>query len=197
MTRVGVGNMEDERTRCSWSASNPIMMEYHDKEWGVVLHDDYKLFEFLTLEGAQAGLSWLTVLNKREAYREAFDNFDFRKVAHYDERKVEYLLEDSGIIRNRLKIKSAIINAKAIIKVRAEFGTFDNYIWQFVSEKAIKNNRTTPDQIPATSQESDIMSKDLTERGFKFVGSTICYSHMQATGMVNDHLVSCFRHDEV
>lgn len=181
--------------RCEWP-KNELAIRYHDTEWGVPLHDDQKLFEFLILEGAQAGLSWDTILRKREAYREAFDNFDVEKVAGYAERKIAQLLQNEGIIRNRLKIGSAISNAKAFIQVQKEFGTFDSYIWAFVDDKPIVNNWNESSQIPATSSVSDAISKDMKKRGFSFVGSTIIYAHMQATGMVNDHLVSCFRYKE-
>jgi DNA-3-methyladenine glycosylase I len=173
------------------------MIEYHDTEWGVPVHDDRKLFEFLVLDAAQAGLSWRTVLLKRENYRKAFDNFDAEKVARYTEKRVQRLLTNSGIIRNRLKVQSAVTNARAMLKVRDAFGSFDKYIWQFVGGRTLTNRFETMKQIPATSKESDAMSKDLKARGFNFVGSTICYAFMQAAGMVNDHLVTCFRHREV
>jgi DNA-3-methyladenine glycosylase I len=173
------------------------MIAYHDQEWGVPLHDDQKLFEFLILEGAQAGLSWEIVLRKRENYRKAFAGFDPNKVARFNEKKIAKLLADSGIIRNRLKIESAVSNAKAFLKVQKEFGSFDAYIWQFTGGKPIQNRLRNFKDIPAKSAESDAMSKDLIRRGFRFVGSTICYAHMQATGMVNDHLKTCFRHREV
>ncbi len=185
------------KKRCEWSSVDDSMIQYHDEEWGVPVHDDRKLFEFLVLEGAQAGLSWLTILKRRDAYRRAFDNFDFSRVAKYNEEKIEVLLKDKGIIRNRLKIESAVTNASALIRVRKEFGSFDKYIWQFVDGKPINNRRISLKQIPTKTDISDKMSKDLMKRGFKFVGSTICYSHMQATGMVNDHLTSCFRYNKV
>jgi DNA-3-methyladenine glycosylase I len=185
------------KTRCAWANSDPIYVAYHDTEWGVPEHDDRTLFEFLVLEGAQAGLSWLTVLKKRENYRKAFDNFDVKKVARYGEKKIQELLSDSGIIRNRLKIEAAINNAKAFLAVQKEFGSFDAYIWQFVGGKPKQNIWKTLKEIPARTAESDALSKDLITRGFKFVGSTICYAHMQATGVVNDHLVDCFRYREV
>lgn len=185
------------KKRCEWSSADDSMIQYHDEEWGVPVHDDRKLFEFLVLEGAQAGLSWLTILKRRDAYRRAFDNFDFSRVAKYNEEKIEVLLKDKGIIRNRLKIESAVTNASALIRVRKEFGSFDKYIWQFVDGKPINNMWTSLKQIPTKTDISDKMSKDLMKRGFKFVGSTICYSHMQATGMVNDHLTSCFRYNKV
>jgi len=186
-----------ERKRCDWSSTDPLYIKYHDTEWGVPVHDDRKIFEFLTLEGMQAGLSWRTVLTKRENYRKAFDRFDPVKVARYDKRKVKELLSNEGIIRNRLKIESAISNAKAFLNVKEEFDRFDSYIWQFVGNKTIRKGWTSLNQIPATSKQSDAMSNDLRERRFKFVGSTICYAHMQATGMVNDHIVSCFRYREI
>ena len=168
------------------------MVKYHDTEWGVPLHDDRKLFEFLMLDNAQAGLSWQTILNKRENYRKAFDNFDPAKIARYDERKIASLLNDPGIIRNRLKVRSAVTNAQALLEVQAEFASFDAYIWQFVDGKPIRNKWKKLEQIPCTSAESGAMSKDLKKRGSKFVGSTICYAFMQSTGMVNDHLTHCF-----
>ncbi len=183
--------------RCPWSTTDPLYLKYHDEEWGVPVHDDRKLFEFLVLEGAQAGLSWLTILRKREAYRKAFDNFEVKKVAKYDKAKIAKLLKDATIVRNRLKIESAVNNAKRFIEVQKEFGSFDRYMWQFVGGKPKVNHRRTLKEIPATSPESDAMSKDLKARGFKFVGTTICYAHMQAVGMVNDHVVGCFRHKEV
>ena len=170
------------------------MIEYHDKEWGRPVHDDRVLFEFLILEGAQAGLSWDTILNKRENYRRAFDRFDAARIAKYDKRKVRTLLADPGIVRNRLKIASTISNAQAFLAVQKEFGTFDRYIWQFVGGKAKKNNRVTSRRVPARTRESDAMSKELKRRGFRFVGTTICYAFMQATGMVNDHARHCFRY---
>lgn len=186
-----------EKKRCEWATNDPLYIEYHDKEWGVPVHDDRKLFEFLVLEGAQAGLSWITVLRKRENYRKAFDGFDVEKVSRYGSQKVNKLLGDSGIIRNRLKINSAITNAKAFLQVQKEFGSFDSYIWQFTRGKTIRNRWSSMTQLPTHSKESDAMSKDLIKRGFRFVGTTICYSHMQATGMVNDHLTSCFRYKEL
>lgn len=183
--------------RCDWSTKDPIYIRYHDREWGTPLHDDKKLFEFLTLEGAQAGLSWLTVLKKRENYRKAFDNFDPDKVSEYRARKVAQLMADKGIIRNRLKILSTINNAKAFLKVQDEFGSFDSYIWGLIKDKRINNRWARLSQIPARTVVSDAMSRDLIKRGFRFVGSTICYSHMQATGMVNDHLTYCFRYKQV
>ncbi|MDP4236177.1 MAG: DNA-3-methyladenine glycosylase I, partial [Bacteroidota bacterium] len=167
------------------------------KEWGVPLHDDVKLFEFLVLEGAQAGLSWLTVLKKREGYRKAFSGFDPEKVARFTEKKIERLLQDASIIRNNLKVRSAVTNAKAYLKVQEEFGSFDKYIWQFTDGRVIHNTWKSLKEVPARTKESDTMSKDLIGRGFKFVGSTIMYAHMQATGIVNDHIVECFRHKEL
>jgi DNA-3-methyladenine glycosylase I len=182
--------------RCGW-AKGEIYERYHDTEWGVPLHDDEAIFEFLVLEGAQAGLSWSTILNKRENYRKAFGGFDPRKVARYDERKIAALLGNPGIVRNRLKVRAAVTNAKAFLAVQKEFGTFDRYIWSFVGGKPIQNCWKTIKDVPPRTKESDAMSKDLLKRGFTFVGSTICYAHMQATGMVNDHIVTCFRHKEL
>lgn len=185
------------KRRCGWSTSDPLYLEYHDKEWGTPVHDDRKLFEMLILEGAQAGLSWITILRKRENYRKAFDRFDAKKIARYDRRKVQRLLSDAGIIRNRLKIEAAIGNAKAFLAVQNEFGSFDRYIRQFTGGKPRVNRWKKLKQIPATTRESDAMSRDLKERGFRFVGSTICYAFMQAVGIVNDHITSCFRHREL
>ena len=185
------------KTRCEWADSDQLYIEYHDREWGVPLHDDQKLFEFLILEGMQAGLSWITILRKRENFRAAFDNFDPEKVARYDKRKIKQLLADPGIIRNRLKVAAAITNAQSFLDVQEEFGGFDKYIWPFVGGRPIKNKRMAIKQLPARTKESDKLSEDLKKRGFKFVGSTICYAHMQATGMVNDHLVHCFRYNEL
>jgi DNA-3-methyladenine glycosylase I len=182
--------------RCTWP-TNELAIRYHDEEWGTPLHDDRGLFEFLILEGAQAGLSWDTILRKRENYRKAFDGFDASKVARYTDKKIEKLLQDEGIIRNRLKIASANSNAKAFLKVQKEFGSFDNYIWSFVDGRPIVNKRTEPGQVPARTEVSDAISKDLKKRGFNFVGSTIMYAFMQATGMVNDHLTTCFRYREL
>jgi len=183
--------------RCSWAGDDELMIAYHDKEWGVPLHEDRKLFEFLILEGAQAGLSWRTVLKRRENYRKAFDNFDQNKIARYNKHDIERLLSNSGIIRNRLKIDAAIISAQKFLEVQEEFMSFDKYIWQFVSHKPIKNKFSSLDEIPAATKESSAMSNALKKRGFKFVGSTICYAFMQATGMVNDHLINCFRYNKV
>jgi DNA-3-methyladenine glycosylase I len=182
--------------RCTWP-KNELAIKYHDEEWGAPLHDDQKLFEFLTLEGAQAGLSWDTILRKRENYRRAFDGFDPNKVARYTEKNIERLMLNEGIVRNRLKIAATVNNAKAFLKVRKEFGSFDAYMWSFVNYRPIVNKWKTSSQIPATSSVSDAISSDLKQRGFNFVGSTIIYAHMQATGMVNDHLVSCFRYKEI
>jgi DNA-3-methyladenine glycosylase I len=182
------------KPRCAWPANDPQMLRYHDEEWGVPVHDDRKHFEFLILEGAQAGLSWRTVLHKRAAYRLAFAGFDPRRVARFDARKVKTLLKNAGIIRNRLKIESAISNARAFLAVQKEFGSFDRYVWQFVGGRSVVNRWTTLRQIPARTPESDALSTDLKSRGFRFVGSTIIYAHMQATGLVNDHLVHCYRH---
>jgi DNA-3-methyladenine glycosylase I len=176
---------------------SPPNIEYHDREWGVPVHDERLLFEFLILEGAQAGLSWSTILNKRENFRRAFDDFNARKIAKYDSKKIDSLLADPGIIRNRLKIHAAVQNARMFLAVKEEFGSFDSYIWQFVNGKPIRNSWRTPKRVPAKTAESNAMSKDLSKRGFKFVGSTICYAFMQAVGMVNDHLVTCFRYGEI
>ena len=179
------------KVRCHW-AQKPAMIEYHDREWGRPVHDDRVLFEFLILEGAQAGLSWETILNKRENYRKAFDHFDARKIARYDKSKVRELLRDAGIVRNRLKIASTITNAQIFLQVQKEFGSFDRYIWQFVGGKPRQNDWSSSQRLPARTAESDAMSKDLKKRGFRFVGTTICYAFMQATGMVNDHARDCF-----
>lgn len=189
--------MNAQIARCEWSEGDPLYIEYHDTEWGLPLHDDQKLFEMLILEGAQAGLSWITVLKKRPAYREAFDHFDAKKVARYDETRIAELLDNPGIIRNKLKVNSAVSNAQAFLKVQQEFGSFDAYIWQFVGGEPIVNRWTSMAEIPAETPESHAMSTDLKARGFKFVGPTICYAHMQATGMVNDHVVDCFRYEEI
>ena len=183
-------------TRCDWAKNDPAIA-YHDAEWGVPQHDDRRLFEFLILEGAQAGLSWDTVLRKRENYRAAFDNFDAEKIARYDDAKCAELLQNEGIIRNRLKIASAVGNAKAFLKVKEEFGSFDSYIWSFTDGKPVKNDWENISQVPAKTEISDALSKDLKKRGFNFVGSRIMYAFMQACGLVNDHLVSCFRYEEV
>jgi DNA-3-methyladenine glycosylase I len=190
MTMAMPGN---QPVRCAW-ATGELMIRYHDEEWGVPAHDDRTLFEFLILEGAQAGLSWSTILNKRENYRRAFEGFDPKRVARYDRRKISQLLRDPGIVRNKLKIASAIANAKAFLRVQEEIGSFDRYIWQFVHGKPQLNSPRSIKQVPARTSESDAMSKDLKRRGFNFVGSTICYAFMQAVGLVNDHMVDCFRY---
>ena len=188
--------MKKEIIRCPWP-SNDLSIRYHDLEWGVPVHDDRLLFEYLILEGAQAGLSWQTVLNKRENYRAAFDNFDAEKIARYGDKQTARLLANEGIIRNRLKIAATIQNAKSFLKVREEFGSFDEYLWRFVDGRPVVNRRKSMQEVPARTEISDALSKDLLKRGFKFVGSTICYANMQAVGMVNDHLVTCFRHKEL
>lgn len=185
-----------ELTRCTWPGSNPIYVAYHDDEWGVPERDDQKLFEKLILDGAQAGLSWITILRKREGYRKAFDQFDPEKMARYTEKKIEKLMLDPGIVRNRLKINAAITNAQAYLKLQDEGFSFSDYLWQFTGGKTIVNEWSGLKQLPASTPESDAMSKELKKRGFKFVGSTICYAFMQATGMVNDHVITCFRHEE-
>ena len=183
--------------RCQWAGTDPLMVAYHDEEWGAPVHDDRLLFEFLVLEGAQAGLSWSTILSKRENYRQAFEGFDPARVARYSEEQVARLLADPGIVRNRLKIAAAIGNARAFLAVQEEFGSFDAYIWRFVDGRPVRNTWRSMEEIPARTPQSDALSKDLIRRGFKFVGSTICYAHMQATGMVNDHTVDCFRWAEL
>ena len=185
------------KKRCDWPGENPLMMAYHDEEWGVPVHDDRKLFESLILSGVQAGLSWQTVLNKRGNYRNALDSFDIRKIARYDEKNIQRLLSDPGIIRNRLKITATVKNARQVLEIQKEFGSFDNYIWQFVGGKPVDNKIKSLQDIPAISKESEAMSKELAKRGFKFVGTTICYAFMQAVGMVNDHMVTCFRYKAV
>ncbi|MCB0459381.1 MAG: DNA-3-methyladenine glycosylase I [Flavobacteriaceae bacterium] len=185
------------KIRCSWCGNDPLYVTYHDEEWGVPVYDDDKLFEFLILETFQAGLSWITVLRKRENFRKAFDNFDYKKIANYTDKKFEDLLQDEGIIRNKLKIKATITNAQAFMKVQEEFGSFSDYIWGFTNGKPIKNSLNSLKDAQATTELSDKISKDLKKRGFKFVGSTVVYAHMQATGMVNDHIVDCFRYNEV
>ncbi len=186
-----------EQRRCGWCGSDPLYMSYHDEEWGVPVFDDQKLFEFLVLEGAQAGLSWITILKRREGYRRAFAGFDPAKVARFSDKRMEKLLQDPGIIRNRLKVRSAIQNAKSFLKVQEEFGSFSNYQWAFVEGKPIVNHFRSLQEVPAETPLSKAFSKDLKKRGFNFVGPTIVYAHMQAVGMVNDHLVDCFRHKEV
>jgi len=183
--------------RCGWCGDKQIYKDYHDKEWGVPVYDDQMLFEFLILEGAQAGLSWITILQKRDNYREAFDNFDPVKIAQYDERKIEELLSNPGIVRNKLKVNAAVTNAKLFLEVQEEFGSFKEYIWQFVDGKPIQNSYQQLSDVPATTDVSDKMSKVLKKRGFKFIGSTICYAFMQAVGMVNDHVTDCYRYNEV
>ena len=185
------------KKRCFWVSDDPLYIEYHDAEWGVPVYDDDRLFEFLILETFQAGLSWITILKKRENFREALDNFDYKKIANYGEDKFEELLQNAGIIRNKLKIKATITNAQAFIKVQEEFGSFSKYIWGFTDGKPIKNSFEKREEVPATTELSDKISKDLKKRGFKFVGSTVIYAHMQATGMVNDHTTDCFRYNEV
>jgi len=191
-------NMNKKETgRCPWTSTNPLMVKYHDEEWGVTLHDDRKLFEFIILDAFQAGLSWNTIINKRKYFRKAFDNFNAKKIARYDSKKITELMNDAGIIRNKLKINATIKNAKAYLEIKKEFGSFDKYIWQFTKGKTIDNKLSDLKRMPVTSKESDEMSKDLKKRGFAFVGSTICYAFMQAAGMVNDHLTYCFRYKEV
>lgn len=182
-----------ELTRCAWCNSSELYQKYHDEEWGVPVYDDHTLFEFLLLETFQAGLSWITILNKRENFRSAFDNFDYKKIASYSEEKIQELLLDAGIIRNKLKVYSAVSNAQAFIKVQEEFGSFSKYIWDFTDGKPIDNNRKSLKEVQATTPLSDTISKDLKKRGFKFVGSTVVYAHMQATGMVNDHVADCWK----
>ena len=184
------------KIRCDWCGTDPLYVDYHDREWGVPVRDDRKLFEFLLLEGAQAGLSWITILRKREGYRTLFDDFDPEKIARYEDRKLEALLQDGRIVRNRLKVYGARTNARAFLEVKEECGSFSNYIWEFVGGRPIQNRWRSIKDIPATSAVSDAVSRDLKRRGFTFVGSTIVYAHMQATGMVNDHVTGCFRHGE-
>ncbi len=184
------------KQRCPWCGDNPLYIAYHDKEWGVPVYDDIILFEFLLLETFQAGLSWITVLRKRENFKKAFDDFDYKKIAKYNDNKFASLIKDAGIIRNKLKIKAAITNAQAFLNIQKEFGSFSNYIWGFLKGKPIINKFETLDDLPANTPLSDKISKDLKKHGFKFVGSTVIYANMQATGMVNDHLISCFRYDE-
>jgi len=183
--------------RCPWGGGDPLYTRYHDEEWGVPLHDDRRLFEMLCLEGAQAGLSWITILRKRERYRKAFDSFDPKKIARYDRRKIERLLADEGIVRNRLKVEGVVKNARAFLEAVEEFGSFDKYLWRFTGGKPIVNRRRAMKDVPATSPESQTMSRELKKRGFTFVGSTICYAFMQACGLVNDHLTGCFRYREI
>jgi DNA-3-methyladenine glycosylase I len=183
--------------KCSWALNSPLEEQYHDLEWGVPVHDERLLFEFLVLEGAQAGLSWSTILKKRDGYRLAFDNFEVEKVARYDVQKIDELMSNPGIIRNKLKITAAITNAQAFLDIQQSFGSFDRYIWQFVDDSPVHNAWKTHAELPASTRLSEIMSRDLKKRGFKFVGPTICYAHMQATGMVNDHTIDCFRYKEI
>lgn len=185
------------KQRCPWCKGDRLYEKYHDEEWGVPVYDDAKLFEFLILETFQAGLSWITVLRKRENFRKAFDDFNYKKIAQYKQDKIDQLLQDTGIIRNKLKVNATVTNAQAFIKIQEEFGSFSNYIWGFIDGKPIKNNFKTLSEVPANTPLSDTISKDLKKHGFKFVGTTVVYAHMQATGMVNDHVTSCFRYDEV
>lgn len=189
--------MSNELKRCDWCGDNPLYQDYHDHEWGVPLHDERRLFEMLILEGAQAGLSWITILKKRDNYRRAFDNFDAEKIAAYGQRDIERLLGDSGIVRNKLKINAAIQNAKAVLKIREEFGSFDTFIWRYVSGEPIQNSWSSFDQVPAETELSKQISKDLKKRGCRFVGPTIMYAYMQSIGMVNDHVTDCFRYNEL
>jgi DNA-3-methyladenine glycosylase I len=183
--------------RCQWANSDPLLVEYHDTEWGVPQHDDRVLLEYIILDGAQAGLSWLTILRKREGYRRAFDNYDAAKIAQYDEARVAQLLQDPGIVRNRQKVNAAVTNARAFIEVQKEFGSFDNYLWSFVERQTVKNAWKSDSEIPARTPEAEAISRDLVKMGFKFVGPTICYAFMQAAGMVNDHVIDCFRYEQV
>lgn len=183
--------------RCAWANSNPLETEYHDKEWGVPVHDDRLLFEMLVLEGAQSGLSWATILQKRQGYQRAFDNFEAEKIVKYDARKIDSLLNDTGIVRNKLKINATVENAKRFLDIQQEYGSFDEYIWSFVDGQTIDNQRQAESDVPASTERSEQMSKSLKKKGFKFVGSTTCYAFMQAVGMVNDHVVSCFRYQEI
>lgn len=189
--------MDSKKIRCGWCGTDPLYVKYHDEEWGAPVKDDKTMFEFLLLETFQAGLSWITILRKRENFRKAFDDFDYKKIAKYDQSKIDSLLQNEGIIRNKLKVHSAVTNAKLFMEVQKEFGSFSNYIWGFVNHKRIKNIWKTHKDAPATTAESDALSKDLKKRGFKFVGSTVVYAHMQATGMVNDHIEDCFRFHQV
>lgn len=194
---MATAGVKPERLRCAWCGSDPLYVRYHDEEWGVPVHDDCRHFEFLTLEGAQAGLSWITILRKRENYRAAFANFDPERVARFGQREIERLLHNPGIVRNRLKIEAAVTNARAFLGVRDAFGGFDRYVWAFVGGKPLQNRWARPRDVPAATPESEALSRDLKRRGFAFVGPTIVYAHMQASGMVNDHLVDCFRHGEL
>ena len=185
------------KNRCAWAGNDALYQSYHDTEWGVPLHDDRRLFEFLVLEGAQAGLSWITILRKRDNYRSAFDGFDAARIAAYDANNIESLLQNPGIVRNRLKIEATVINARKFLEVQEKYGSFDTFVWQFVGGKPRQNHWRGLAEVPSSTPESDAMSKELKRRGFKFVGTTICYAHMQATGMVNDHTTDCFRHREL
>ena len=189
--------MSLEKQRCSWCGTDPLYLRYHDEEWGVPVTDDKTMFEFLILETFQAGLSWITILRKRENFKNAFDGFNYKKIAKYDQAKIDSLLQDKGIIRNKLKVHSAISNAQAFMEIQKEFGSFSEYIWGFVNGQPIKNNWKNHQDVPATTELSDALSKELKKRGFKFVGSTVMYAHMQATGLINDHVESCFRHKEI
>ncbi len=189
--------IEDNIIRCAWAGTDNLYRQYHDTEWGVPLYDDQRLFEFLILEGAQAGLSWITILRKRENYRAAFDNFDAARIASYDTDKIESLLQNAGIVRNRLKVQSTITNAQQFLRIQQEFGSFSRFIWQFVGGKPIQNHWINFSEVPSRSAESDAMSRELKRRGFKFIGTTICYAYMQATGMVNDHTRDCFRYNDI
>jgi len=197
MIPISVSPISVAKPRCAWAVNDALYQTYHDQEWGVPLYDDQRLFEFLLLEGAQAGLSWITILRKRENYRAAFDNFDAARIARYGADKIESLLLDAGIVRNRLKIEATVVNAQKFLDVQDEFGSFSKFIWQFVGGTPKQNAWRRPADVPASTPESDQMSKELKRRGFKFVGTTICYAHMQATGMVNDHTTNCFRHAEL
>ena len=189
--------MKPELVRCAWPGSDPLYRRYHDREWGVPVYNDRRLFEFLVLEGAQAGLSWLTILRKRTAYRTAYDQFDFKKIARYRESRISTLLQDAGIVRNELKIRSSVQNARSFVEVRREFGTFSRYMWGFTGHRPVQNHWNRPGDVPARTPLSDALSRDMKLRGFSFFGSTICYAHMQAVGMVNDHLTSCYRHRQL
>ncbi|MFA7686341.1 MAG: DNA-3-methyladenine glycosylase I [Moheibacter sp.] len=186
-----------EKSRCGWVGKDELYIKYHDEEWGVPVKDDAKQFEFLILETFQAGLSWITILRKRENFRKAFDNFNYKKIAKYNEAKIQSLLKDEGIIRNQLKVRATVSNAQSFMKIQEEFGSFSDYIWGFVNQKPVNEKRKSLKDVPATTELSDRLSKDLKKRGFKFVGSTVVYAHLQATGLVNDHIVDCFRHKEV
>ncbi|MFZ2300809.1 MAG: DNA-3-methyladenine glycosylase I [Gallionella sp.] len=197
MNSISISTASASKPRCSWAGSDALYQAYHDREWGVPLHDDQRLFEFLILEGAQAGLSWITILRKRENYRAAFDNFDAARIARYDADKIESLLQDAGIVRNRLKLESAVVNAQKFLEVQERCGSFSAFIWQFVGDKPRQNAWRGLADVPASTPQSDAMSRELKRQGFKFAGTTICYAFMQATGMVNDHTTNCFRHTEL